>query len=67
VPECALYFQVDDVDRVHRSLADRGVPFVHPPQVSSWGYGAALVDPDGHTVLLWDERSMKEHEGSPDV
>jgi catechol 2,3-dioxygenase-like lactoylglutathione lyase family enzyme len=59
VADCALYFQVDDVDRFHRSLADRGVTFVHAPQVNSWGYGAALADPDGHAVLLWDERSME--------
>ena len=62
VADCALYFQVDDVDSFHQSLADRGVTFVHPPQANPWGYGAALADPDGHAVLLWDERSMEEHD-----
>jgi predicted lactoylglutathione lyase len=61
VPECTLYFQVDDVDRLHRSLADRGVAFVYAPQQNPWGYGAELLDPDGHTVRLWDEVSMKRH------
>lgn len=58
--ESGLYFQVDDVDSLHGSLASRGITFVHAPQVNSWGYGAALADPDGHAVLLWDERSMQE-------
>ena len=61
VPECMLYFQVHDVDRIHRSLADRGFTFVYAPQPNSWGYGAELLDPDRRTVRLWDERSMKSN------
>jgi catechol 2,3-dioxygenase-like lactoylglutathione lyase family enzyme len=61
VPECTLYFRVDDVDRLQHSLADRGVAFVYAPQQNPWGYGAELLDPDGHTVRLWDEVSMKRH------
>jgi predicted enzyme related to lactoylglutathione lyase len=61
-PECVLYFQVDDVDRRHTELTDRSVTFVHGPQVTTWGYGAELLDPDGHVVRLWDERSMAAHD-----
>lgn len=61
VAECTLYFQVDNVDRLHCSLADRGVAFVYAPQPNPWGYGAELLDPDGHAVRLWDEGSMKRH------
>jgi hypothetical protein len=56
-----LYFQVDSVDELHRTLASRGVTFVHPPQVNAWGYGAELLDIDGHAVRLWDASSMKGH------
>jgi hypothetical protein len=38
----------------------RGVVFAHPPQKNFWGYGAELVDPDGHRIRLWDEKTMKE-------
>jgi hypothetical protein len=31
---------------------------------SSWGYGAELRDPVGYLIYLWDERSMRENEGS---
>jgi catechol 2,3-dioxygenase-like lactoylglutathione lyase family enzyme len=60
--EATLYFQVDSVDALYGTLAARGVSFVQPPQVNSWGYGAELLDPDGHVVRLWDASSMKEHE-----
>jgi catechol 2,3-dioxygenase-like lactoylglutathione lyase family enzyme len=62
--ESTLYFQVESVDTLHRSLADMGMEFVHEPRVNPWGYGAELTDPDGHRVRLWDEQSMKEHGGS---
>jgi catechol 2,3-dioxygenase-like lactoylglutathione lyase family enzyme len=62
--ELALYFQVDDVRRVHGALSERGVPFEHPPQKVFWGFGAELRDPDGYAIRLWDERSMQaEGEG----
>jgi catechol 2,3-dioxygenase-like lactoylglutathione lyase family enzyme len=60
--EATLYFQVDSVDELYGTLTARGVTFVHPPQVNSWGYGAELLDPDGHAVRLWDASSMKEHD-----
>ena len=57
---CVLTFQVDDVEAKHRELAAVGVAFVSPPAKRFWGYGAELTDPDGHLILLWDERSMRE-------
>jgi catechol 2,3-dioxygenase-like lactoylglutathione lyase family enzyme len=60
--EATLYFQVDSVDELHRVLAARGMTFVHAPQVNSWGYGAELLDPDGHVIRLWDAASMREHD-----
>lgn len=60
--EAVLYFQVESVDALFGTLAARGVSFVHSPKVTSWGYGAELLDPDGHTVRLWDVSSMKEHD-----
>ena len=61
---CALYFQVDDVELKHRTLASAGVAFVQAPQRLFWGYGAELRDPDGYLIGLWDERSMRE-KGAP--
>ena len=60
---CVLYFQVDDVEATHRAFEARGVPFVHSPQTTFWGYGAELTDPDGNTVRLWDARTMREKGG----
>jgi catechol 2,3-dioxygenase-like lactoylglutathione lyase family enzyme len=58
--ECALWFQVDDVDRTHAEWSTRGVEFAHAPRKTYWGYGAELADPDGYLIRLWDERSMRE-------
>jgi catechol 2,3-dioxygenase-like lactoylglutathione lyase family enzyme len=55
-----LTFQVDDVEATHGTLAARGVTFTRVPQKLYWGYGAELLDPDGHRVGLWDETSMRE-------
>jgi catechol 2,3-dioxygenase-like lactoylglutathione lyase family enzyme len=52
--------QVDDVHVFHRRLSDAGVPFLSPPAKHFWGYGATLVDPDGHIFHVYDERSMRE-------
>jgi catechol 2,3-dioxygenase-like lactoylglutathione lyase family enzyme len=59
--KCNLYFQVVDVDDAYQEMLDRGVTFRYPPQVNDWGYGAALADPDGRLVGLWDEKSMSGH------
>ena len=53
-------YEVDDVEAWHRRLADRGIPFVYPPQRNDWGYGAELLDPDGYRIRLWDEVTMRE-------
>jgi catechol 2,3-dioxygenase-like lactoylglutathione lyase family enzyme len=58
-----LYFQVEDVVATHRDLVERDVAFVHGPRKEFWGFGAELLDPDGHVVRLWDERSMREEGG----
>jgi predicted enzyme related to lactoylglutathione lyase len=56
----ALYFQVTDVEDTYRRLSAAGSAFTHAPERVAWGYGAELSDPDGYTVRLWDERTMKE-------
>jgi predicted enzyme related to lactoylglutathione lyase len=58
--QCALWFQVTDVDATFAAWAARGVEFAHPPRKNYWGYGAELADPDGYAIRLWDERSMQE-------
>jgi catechol 2,3-dioxygenase-like lactoylglutathione lyase family enzyme len=58
--QCALWFQVADVEATFAEWSGRGVEFAHGPRKSYWGYGAELVDPDGYLVRLWDEPSMKE-------
>jgi catechol 2,3-dioxygenase-like lactoylglutathione lyase family enzyme len=60
----ALTFQVEDVEHTHRELAAKDVPFVSPPARRFWGYGAELLDPDGHLIYLWDPASMREKGGS---
>ena len=54
-----LTFQVDDVRKTLEAISRKEVPFTHPPEKVFWGYGAELCDPDGYTVRLWDENSMK--------
>jgi predicted enzyme related to lactoylglutathione lyase len=57
-PRCVLYFQVDDVDVEYRRLEQNDVQIAHTPQQTAWGYGPEVVDPDGHLVRLWDQRSV---------
>lgn len=59
--DCSLFFQVDDVAATHARLVDAGIDFVHGPQGTDWGYGAALSDPDGRLVGLWDQTSLQAH------
>jgi catechol 2,3-dioxygenase-like lactoylglutathione lyase family enzyme len=58
--QCALWFQVADVEATFAEWSARGVSFAHGPRRSYWGYGVELIDPDGYLIRLWDERSMKE-------
>ena len=60
--QCVHYFQVDSVDESYRRLSATGVKFLERPQKFYWGYGAELMDPDGHVIRIWDERSMREQE-----
>ena len=57
---CIHNFQVDDVDAKHKQLAASDVKFLKTPQKLYWGYGAEIADLDGHTLRLWDEKSMRE-------
>jgi predicted enzyme related to lactoylglutathione lyase len=51
--EPALYFMVEDVDRAHRTLVDRGVNFDQPPMDMPWGHRVAVLrDPEGRRVYL---------------
>ena len=61
---CVITVQVDDVDAKSASLAASGVQFRRTPQKLFWGYGAEIVDPDGHVIALWDEMSMRAKGGS---
>jgi catechol 2,3-dioxygenase-like lactoylglutathione lyase family enzyme len=58
--KCSLTIQVEDVDAVHRRLADMGLPFVNSPKRMFWGYGAELEDPNRYLIRLWDEKTMRE-------
>jgi catechol 2,3-dioxygenase-like lactoylglutathione lyase family enzyme len=54
--EPAFYFFVNDVDRVHRELSDRGVLFDQPPTDMPWNHRVArLRDPEGRTVCFAQE------------
>ena len=55
----SLTFQVDDVQKSFEQMSRKGLHFTHPPQKVFWGYGAELRDPDGYSVRLWDEKSIK--------
>jgi catechol 2,3-dioxygenase-like lactoylglutathione lyase family enzyme len=57
---CALWFQVADVEATFTDWSARGIAFSHGPRKSFWGYGVELLDPDGYSIRLWDERSMSE-------
>ena len=51
--EPTLYFMVENVDRAHRDLCAKGVPFDQEPQDMPWGHRVALLhDPEGRTICL---------------
>ncbi len=58
---CTNTFQVPDVESAHAIISASGITFLKSPQKLFWGYGAELLDPDGHVIRLWDERSMREN------
>jgi predicted enzyme related to lactoylglutathione lyase len=58
---CVLYFRVDDLDAEVARLTDLGVTFLDTPHVvhrdgSTELWMTALRDPDGHHILLMQER-----------
>ena len=51
--EPTLYIVVDDVDRVHANLKERGVTFEDAPADMPWGHRVArLRDPEGRSITL---------------
>jgi len=51
--EPALYFIVEDVDRAHATLTEKGVAFDQPPSDMPWGHRVAFLrDPEGRRVCL---------------
>ncbi len=51
--EPAIYLVVEDVDRAHRELSSKGVPFEQAPADMPWGHRVAVArDPEGRAVCL---------------
>lgn len=51
--ETSVTLLVEDVDRAHRDLTGRGVPFLSPPKDRPWGQRTACFhDPDGHLIEI---------------
>lgn len=51
--EGAVTLLVEDVDRTHRELSGRGVPFLGAPQDRAWGQRTAYFqDPEGHLIEI---------------
>jgi lactoylglutathione lyase len=51
--EGSVTLLVEDVDRVHRELAGRGVTFLGAPTDRPWGQRAAYFqDPEGHLIEI---------------
>ena len=48
-----INLDVSDIDMVYRSLSDKGVTFLRPPEKEHWGgYVATFEDPDGNVLQL---------------
>jgi catechol 2,3-dioxygenase-like lactoylglutathione lyase family enzyme len=59
---CVLYFRVDDVDAEFARLTAEGVEFAGRPHIvhrdgSTELWMAGLRDPDGHHIILMQERA----------
>ena len=64
-----VYFKVDDIHAVHRTLAARGVTFVAAPHLVHRSGGtelwlAELRDPDGNGLALMSEVRVAEPAGA---
>ena len=48
-----INLDVSDIDMVYRSLSDKGVTFLRPPEKEHWGgHVATFEDPDGNVLQL---------------
>ncbi|WP_433522274.1 VOC family protein [Nocardia pseudovaccinii] len=47
-----LVIDCEDLDTDYRTLVERGVPFIGPPEPQPGGIFAILVDPDGNRISL---------------
>jgi catechol 2,3-dioxygenase-like lactoylglutathione lyase family enzyme len=47
-----ISFLCDDVPQTYEQLKSRGVEFVAPPKIESWGTSAILKDLDGNQFVL---------------
>jgi len=62
--EGAATILVEDVDRVHRELSARGVPFLGTPQNRAWGQRTVLFhDPEGHLIEIATNLPRAERPG----
>lgn len=63
-----LYFRVDDIDAEHERLTAAGVAFSGPPRIAHRDgttglWLAGFTDPDGHHLVLMQERPTREPPG----
>lgn len=47
-----LSFVCDDLQKTYEEMSGRGLEFVQPPKVESWGSSALFKDPDGNTFVM---------------
>jgi catechol 2,3-dioxygenase-like lactoylglutathione lyase family enzyme len=47
-----ISFFTDDIQKTYELYNSRGVEFVQPPKVESWGTSAIFKDPDGNQFVL---------------
>ena len=45
-------WEVDNIEKTHQELAERGVEFVSPPQKQPWGVFAIMKDSEGNQIVL---------------
>jgi lactoylglutathione lyase len=62
--EGSVTILVEDVDRVHRELATRGVAFLGNPENRPWGQRSAYFqDPEGHLIEVATNLPRAERTG----
>lgn len=56
-----LNLGVRDIQDAHRTLSERGVPFIRAPEREHWGgWIATLADPDGNLLQFLQQPSADE-------